>query len=522
MPKKLTKEEWIKKAKIKHGDKYDYSKVKYVNMKTRIDIKCNVDGHGIFKQTPHYHSVRGYGCPKCAGNYQPTTEEWIKKAKIKHGENKYDYTEVNYINSNTDVIIKCNVPGHGIFKQTPHHHSDRGDGCPKCSNTYQPTTEEWIEKAKSVHGETYDYTKVNYINNNTDVIIMCKVHGIFKQTPYNHSNQGCGCPKCAGNYQPTTEEWIKKAKIKHGENKYDYTEVNYINAITEVIIICNVHGIFKQLPVVHEWHGCGCPKCGNSYQPTTEEWIEKAKSVHGETYDYKEVNYINAITDVIIMCKVHGIFTQTPRDHSNDGCGCPKCAGNYRPTTEEWIKKAKIKHGENKYDYSEVIYIGAYTDVIIKCNVPGHGTFEQTPSNHSNHGCGCPKCSKQYSKMQIEWLNYISIKDKIIIQHAENEGEFIIPNTRFKADGYCKETNTIYEFHGDYWHGNPLIFDQNEEFHNGTTFGELYEKTIEREKQIKDMGFNLIVMWENDWKKLNKFVKILQRSYRKKKNIKIK
>ena len=150
-----------------------------------------------------------------------------------------------------------------------------------------------------------------------------------------------------------------------------------------------------------------------------------------------------------------------------------------------------------------------------------HGLFKQTPYSHSNKGHGCSRCVKQYSKSQIEWLNFISIKDKIIIQHAENEGEYIIPNTRFKADGYCKETNTVYEFHGDYWHGNPLKFDQNEEFKDGTTFGQLYEKTIEREKQIKDMGFNLIVMWENDWKKLNKFVKIIQRAYRKKKNIKI-
>ena len=217
------------------------------------------------------------------------------------------------------------------------------------------------------------------------------------------------------------------------------------------------------------------------------------------------------------MCKVHGIFKQTPRVHANLGCGCAKCVNKYKPTTEEWIEKAKSVH-DDKYDYENVTYVDAFTKVKIICSM--HGEFEQTPDSHVSKKSGCPRCVKQYSNSQIEWLNFMSKKDNIDIQHAENGGEYIILNTRFKADGYCKETNTVYEFHGDYWHGNPLIFDQNKEFKNGITFGELYEKTIEREKQIKDMGFNLIVMWENDWKKLNKFVKIIQRTYRKK-NIKI-
>jgi len=514
MPKKITTEEFKKRAKEKHGDTYDYSKVKYINSNTKIIIVCNK--HGDFEQLPNNHSYRGDRCPKCAGKYK-TSEEFIKEAKIKH-EDKYDYSKVKYINSNTKIIIICNK--HGDFEQLPTSHLSQGCGCPKCAGNIKSTTEEFIKKAKIKHGDKYNYSKIEYTNNHTEVDIKCNVdgHGIFKQTPHNHSSTGQGCPKCAGNIKSTTEEFIKKAKIKHGD-KYDYTDVNYINAFTEVDIKCNVHGIFKQTPANHSSTGQGCPKCAGNYQPTNEEWILKAKSVHGDTYDYKDVIYIDAFTEVKIICSIHGEFEQLPYSHSNKGSGCPKCASNYQPTTEEWIKKAKIIHGD-KYDYSKVEYIGANTKVFITCKE--HGDFEQTPNKHSNEGNGCPKCVKQYSKMQIEWLNFIAKKDNIIIQHAENEGEYIIPNTRFKADGYCKETNTVYEFHGDYWHGNPLKFDQNEEFKDGITFGELYEKTIEREKQIKDMGFNLIVMWENDWKKLNKYIKIIQRAYRKKKNIKIK
>ena len=90
----------------------------------------------------------------------------------------------------------------------------------------------------------------------------------------------------------------------------------------------------------------------------------------------------------------------------------------------------------------------------------------------------------------------------------------MILNTRFHADGYCKETNTIYEFHGDLWHGNPKLYDKNNISYFGIKYGELYEKTLEREQLIKDLGYNLVVMWEYDWNKINKSIKILQRKFR--------
>jgi hypothetical protein len=102
----------------------------------------------------------------------------------------------------------------------------------------------------------------------------------------------------------------------------------------------------------------------------------------------------------------------------------------------------------------------------------------------------------------------------IIIQHGKNDEEFKIPNTRFKADGYCKKTNIIYEFHGDYWHGNPNIYEPNEETYFGKTFGELYQQTLEREQLIKNLGYNLVVMWEYDWNKINKSIRTLQRKFK--------
>jgi hypothetical protein len=113
-------------------------------------------------------------------------------------------------------------------------------------------------------------------------------------------------------------------------------------------------------------------------------------------------------------------------------------------------------------------------------------------------------------------LNFIQLKDDIHIEHAENGKEFKIPTTRFRADGYCRITNTIYEFHGSYYHGAPNKFNPNKI--NKTTkcsFGELYQKTLIREQRIKMLGYNLVVMWEDKWNKINKAIKILQHKFKK-------
>jgi hypothetical protein len=181
---------------------------------------------------------------------------------------------------------------------------------------------------------------------------------------------------------------------------------------------------------------------------------------------------------------------------------------------ELFYRKANEKHN-NYYIYNKVNYINGSTDVTITCIK--HGDFTVAPYNHLA-GQGCPQCFKHkyYSLGQIQWLNFIQLKDNISIQHAENIGEFKIPNTTFKADGYCKETNTIYEYYGDYWHGNPNVFLQTD-IHPviKKTYGEIYKNTLNREQQIRNMGFNLIVIWENDWIKLNKCVKILQNKFKK-------
>ena len=261
------------------------------------------------------------------------------------------------------------------------------------------TTEEFIEKAKEIHGNEYDYSKTEYINANVKVCIICPKHGEFWQKPSKHLlGQGfkeCGKNKISKAVSLTTEEFIKKAKEIH-RDKYDYSKTEYIDSKTKVCIICPIHGEFWQVPAIH-LQGSGCKKCGiekrsNSQRKSTEQFIEEAIKVHGKKYNYSKVEYNNAFISVCIICPKHGEFWQTPDAHLH-GHGCKYCLYDTlkncrRSNKDEFITKAIVVHG-NKYDYSKVVYTNCDTLVTIIC--PEHGEFKQTPYNHL-HGCSCPNC----------------------------------------------------------------------------------------------------------------------------------
>ena len=223
--KKKTTKQFIEDAKQVHGDKYDYSKVEYINKRTKICIICPI--HGEFWQRPSDH-LQGNGCylcgrKKCTGK-KVTTESFIKEAKQIHGD-KYDYSKVNYINSKTKVCIIC--PIHGEFWQIPSAHTS-GQGCPKCKkykigkNKYN--TDIFIKKAKEVHGDKYDYSKVNYINSKAKICIVCPTHGEFWQEASRHL-MGDNCPKCKNSLLEN-----KICMFLHNN------QINYINACNKTTL----------------------------------------------------------------------------------------------------------------------------------------------------------------------------------------------------------------------------------------------------------------------------------------------
>lgn len=185
-----------------------------------------------------------------------TTEEFIKKARLIHGD-KYNYTMTNYVNGKNVVNILCDM--HGLFQQTPSNHLV-GQNCPICMNKGKSNVDRFINSAKQVHGDRYDYSTIKYFNNRIKIDIICKKHGAFKQTPTRHLC-GDGCPKCNGGVKISQEEFIFRAKMLYGE-KYDYSQVNYVNSSTKVNIICVKHGIFLMRPNNH-LSGQECSLCKN-------------------------------------------------------------------------------------------------------------------------------------------------------------------------------------------------------------------------------------------------------------------
>jgi len=256
MGRKLTSTEFIERSKIVHGDKYDYSLVEYKSLNIRVSIICKE--HGEFLQFPTHH-IRNQGCKKCANEKLiKTTEQFIIDVKKVHRD-KYDYSLVNYINSELKVKIIC--PIHGIFEQIPNNHL-RGHICTECSGKKKSTTIKFIKKSIIIHNNKYDYSLVNYTSANKKVKIICPIHGIFEQIPSSHL-LGKGCKKCDNDKKSLTNlEFITRSINIHG-SKYDYSLVNYTNIYTNIDIICKKHGIFNQRPE-HHMNGNGCPKCKES------------------------------------------------------------------------------------------------------------------------------------------------------------------------------------------------------------------------------------------------------------------
>lgn len=275
------------------------------------------------------------------------------------------------------------------------------------------TQKEAVEKFKNIHGDRYDYSKVQYIKNKIKVCIICKEHGEFWQTPDVHISGG-GCPECARfkknnkNQNDVIDSFIET----HG-SKYDYSKVKYTKSYEKVEIICPIHGSFWQNPTSHK-KGLGCPKCivrksKELGKLTTEIFIKRSMEKHGSKYSYSLSEYKRINEKIIITCPIHGEFLQTPNNHIQ-GAGCPKCS-HLIMTQEEWIKKVSEIHN-NKYNYSKTKYVDSRTKVIITC--PVHGDFEQLANSHMQ-GTGCEKCGIERSaeKQTLTLNEWIEKANKI-------------------------------------------------------------------------------------------------------------
>lgn len=197
------------------------------------------------------------------------TEDFVKRSRALHGE-KYKYDKTVYVGYRDKLIITC--PKHGDFLQSPDKHLS-GRGCPGCKkekvgNSKRKSQETWVTSARRIHADKYDYSRVDYENRNTKVVIGCNVHGFFEQRAADHL-RGHGCQECAGMKGLTTETFIQKSIEKHGD-VYCYHLVEYENSSKKVKIMCREHGVFTQIANNH-LRGSGCPKCTKHGFTTTDD-----------------------------------------------------------------------------------------------------------------------------------------------------------------------------------------------------------------------------------------------------------
>lgn len=447
--KKRTQLDIINELSMIHNNIYDYSTLIYNGMNTKVDIICKI--HGVFQQTPSAHK-KGQGCPKCG--------------TIKRNATIFDIYGVSNVSQNQTIKDKkaqTNLDKHGHINPA---HSIESKQKIKQTNlerygTEFPTQSQQI-KDKTIQTSLKKYGIPHHINlpiikqKLQDLCTSLDVHNISQHQEIKNKKINSSLNKFG-----TTHPWQStkiRDKIKHTIlTKYGCEYIGQSKLIKEQVKNTNITR-----------YGC--------HPRQTKEVKDKQKQTNLERYGVD-----NPTKSIMIKSKIketnlkkYGVESYSQQHMTN----ILHLIHDYNWLFEQYITQNKsaiqISKELNISDTTIGRYL-AYHEIQIKNQYT-------------------------YSYYCICWLESIMDQEKIYIQHAMNEGEYKIPGTRYTADGYCRATNTIYEFHGDYWHGNPEIYEadvMNES--TNCTMGELYQKTLLKEQKIKELGYNLVVMWENTY-----------------------
>lgn len=320
------------------------------------------------------------------------------------------------------------------------------------------TQEEFLVKAKAVHGETYDYSRAVYTTTRSKLIVTCPQHGQFTLLPRDHLS-GDGCRACGISRRSERQvaskgaSFVARARSVHGDT-YDYSKSTYKGSATPITITCRIHGDFEQSPSAHLL-GNGCRACwearrGQSLRHSFDKFVSLARAVHGDRFEYDSDSFSKMHAQVRVKCLEHGWYTQLASDHVYKGSGCNTCADvasanlQVMPFTE-FARQAGIRHN-HKYMYRDTGYIGYGNKATIVC--PQHGEFQQTGGNHVSNGHGCPKCGNTGGP---------SVAQKDIAELIRTWGfnvqiDYRIPGTLLEVDCYVPEKRVGVEFDGAWWH----------------------------------------------------------------------
>lgn len=339
--------------------------------------------------------------------------DFLTRAKLFHRD-KYDYFLMEYINVKTKIKIIC--PKHGLFFQTPDAHFR--SGCKKCGTEsahlkQRSNTLDFVEKAKKIHKDFYNYSRVDYIANDKKVIITCKLHGDFSQSPANHLI-GKGCSECnkeklRKKFAKTTDNFINESKSKF-KDFFDYSSTVYCSGRIPVEIKCPVHGIFKINPYYHLKSNYGCTKCGRVAggvfkQKGNDFYIKAFTYKHGKKYIYPNLDnlVLKRANKINVICPIHGLFTVSVSNHLA-GNGCIKCA--YKNTKIELsIQKILKEININFIEKDRIVIRPKELDIFIpnyNLAIDCHGIYwhsNKTKKGQFYHLNKTEKCNQKQTKL---------------------------------------------------------------------------------------------------------------------------
>lgn len=365
-----------------------------------------------------------------------------------------------------------------------------------------------------------------YTSHRNKLTFICAVGHEWIGIPVNII-RGASCPVCDKTNRSikqtnTHERFLQQLHTRNINNPtspvYVAVGQQYLGMCVKLSFECNHRHTWLAKPNNVLTNNSGCPTCrklkaGARLTTTQSEFLEQLQNRNIQ-YPYKLIFlltgeiYKSRKEKLSFRCNKNHVWSTSP-DAILSGSGCPICgtqltAQKRAITHEEFLNRLANRNLEYNdkpaYLYKDQKYTNNKIKLKFTCD-KGH-VWTSLPDN-TIRGSGCPICArKTFSQVAINWINSVELKDNIKIQTALSEcKEYRIPGTKFKVDGFCKETNTVYEFYGDYWHGNPKIYnplDTNKV--NYKPFGVLYTNTIQRETKIRKLGYNIVTMWESDYR----------------------
>lgn len=373
-------------------------------------------------------------------------EKFMRAAKKLHGD-KYDFTDIDYVNSITPIKLRCKL--HNIsFTVLPTLFVKRKrSGCPVCRwMAVSNTQEEFLRRARAVHGDTYLYDKVKYVAYKKRVIITCRKHGDFLQRPSNHV-EGQGCMKCVNEAKrkrfgkvkvysgEIADLWLNKLQAKYPWLKFS----EFSNPGVPCKVTCDKHGeMYVTAYSMLRSDGVACKYCARNMSEKKEKYLAKARELHGDQYDYSKFDFSE--NPATFICKKHGEFKQSRRGHIETKIPCRECERERRRMSkEEFLKRARDKFGDY-YDYSKTNFVDTRTNVKIIC--PKHGIFIKKAGDHirkprypGDKIGGCQLCiaAAKFEVIAIAILNKNKIKYKhqFMFDDFRYKWDFMIPDLKF-------------------------------------------------------------------------------------------